>query len=417
MGNGAVAPHAAFTKTGHQAQRVVVNPSDTDADVITAFHPESETTRTLLYGSNYVEIQPSTANSNFGATQTFTFANDVDAIGDVWARVKLTLTAASGGTADVKDMALARVIDRVEVMVRNSTWQTMENSDLLVMAKTALHGPDYERFYLQSNGCLTSTGALTNTHAQLGSAATADYIVWVPLTIFNWGGPSRSHLTAGAPHQSFRIKLTYAAKEVAQGGTAGAAIGTASALDVSLWARQHVLTNFERDQIRGNTIAKNLRLTQHAEETAASQMNIELDSFSLLASHLLIAVEAAGDLAESTPAILKDAELLLNTSSHSGKLEGSFLATCAGAGMGLEVNDVFDLAYSAEGDRRFNLYVFPLASEAYGSDGCPMNRFDTIRLKLNFESGVAPTDKVLVTCVGTASAIYSKQAASLQYHS
>ena len=26
MGNGAVAPHAAFTKTGHQAQRVVVNP-------------------------------------------------------------------------------------------------------------------------------------------------------------------------------------------------------------------------------------------------------------------------------------------------------------------------------------------------------------------------------------------------------
>ena len=54
-------------------------------------------------------------------------------------------------------------------MVGNSTWQTMENSDLLVMAKTALHGPDYERFYLQSNGCLTSTGALTNTHAQLGS--------------------------------------------------------------------------------------------------------------------------------------------------------------------------------------------------------------------------------------------------------
>ena len=121
MGNGAVAPHAAFTKTGHQAQRVVVNPSDTDADVITAFHPESETTRTLLYGSNYVEIQPSTANSNFGATQTFTFANDVDAIGDVWARVKVNIAAVTNNHT-IQEMALARVIDRVEVMVGNSTW-------------------------------------------------------------------------------------------------------------------------------------------------------------------------------------------------------------------------------------------------------------------------------------------------------
>ena len=416
MGNGAVAPHAAFTKTGHQAQRVVVNPSDTDADVITAFHPESETTRTLLYGSNYVEIQPSTANSNFGATQTFTFANDVDAIGDVWARVKVNL-AASGGAHAVGEMALARVIDRVEVMVGNSTWQTMENSDLLVMAKTALHGPDYERFFLQANGALASGTDLAAAPVSVADGQNKDFIVWVPLTIFNWGGPARSHLTAGAPHQSFRIKLTYSSAAVAQQGSSN---GTASALDVSLWARQHVLTNFERDQIRGNTIAKNLRLTQHAEETASTQMNIELDSFSLLASHLLIAVEAAGDLAEGGAAnlsILKDAELLLNTSSHSGKLEGSFLATCAGAGMGLEVNDVFDLtALSAEA-RRFNLYVFPLASEAYGSDGCPMNRFDTIRLKLNFESAPAATDKVLVTCVGTASAIYSKQAASLQYHS
>lgn len=416
MGNGAVAPHAAFTKTGHQAQRVVVNPSDTDADVITAFHPESETTRTLLYGSNYVEIQPSTANSNFGATQTFTFANDVDAIGDVWARVKVTVAAVTNNHT-IQEMALARVIDRVEVMVGNSTWQTMENSDLLVMAKTALHGPDYERFYLQANGCLESGADLAAAPSAITAGQNKDYIVWVPLTIFNWGGPARSHLTAGAPHQSFRIKLTYAAKEVAQQGNSATA--AASALDVSLWARQHVLTNFERDQIRGNTIAKNLRLTQHAEETASTQMNIELDSFSLLASHLLIAVEASGDLAEgATNSILKDAELLLNTSSHSGKLEGSFLATCAGAGMGLEVQDVFDLtATTTAGARRFNLYVFPLASEAYGSDGCPMNRFDTIRLKLNFESAPTAGDKVLVTCVGTASAIYSKQAASLQYHS
>ena len=142
-GNGAVAPHAAFTKTGHQAQRTVQKPTATD-NVVTAFHPEEEVERTLLFGSNFVEIQPSTANSSFGSTQTFTFSNDVDAIGDVYARIELGLGEAlqfltdngKPGITSIDELALARVIDRCEVMVGNSTWQTLENSDIVSLAAT-----------------------------------------------------------------------------------------------------------------------------------------------------------------------------------------------------------------------------------------------------------------------------------------
>merc|ERR1711965_683690 len=104
---------------------------------------------------------------------------------------------------------------------------------------------------------------------------------------------------------------------------------------------QHIMTNFERDQIRANTVAKSLRLTQHAEASpSAASLTVELDSFSLLTSHLVIVAEAASDIAAAK--WLKNAELLLNTSSHSGRLEGAFMHAMAPASMGLNVNHIMD---------------------------------------------------------------------------
>ena len=422
-GNGAVAPHAAATRTGHQAQRTVVNPGDTDADVVTAFHPDTESERTLLYGTNHVEIQPSSSASNlFGSSQTYTFSNDVDAIGDVYARIELTVDTTTG--TDVKFLGV-RAIKRCEVMVGNSTWQTLENADIMSLLTTTLDSASFERLKETSSKVGPSNDSPSVPANPDGDSQ--KIVCYVPLKIFTSGGPSRAHLTAGAPHQSFRIKLSFQDQSILQADTG---VTAADSLSCKLFARQHIMTNFERDQIRANTIAKTLHLTQHAEKSfslsatagTVHTVDVELDSFSLLASHLLIGFDPIGaDAATSTSVVdfLDSAELLLNTSSHSGELDGEFLTTVALTDMGLVPN--YKPADSSTHSALSNLAVFPIASKAYGPDGCPLNRFDTIRLKLKYRSGgalsTATNIKVSVTCVGTASAIYSKQAASLQYHS
>ena len=61
------------------------------------------------------------------------------------------------------------------------------------------------------------------------------------------------------------------------------------------------------------------------------------------------------------------------------------------------------------------VYVFPIAATPWGPDGCPFNRFDTVRLNLKVYDEF--TGNISVTCCGTASAVYANQSASLQYHS
>jgi hypothetical protein len=424
-GQGAMAPIAGHTGTGHQAQRTAVDILDVDgADVVTDFHPDSETSKTLLYGSNFVEIQPSTTGANPGSSQTFTFSNDVDAIGDMYVRVQCQVLAtnAATGISELPQLALARLIDRAEIMVGNSTWQTMENADIIAMASTTLSNGAYDILDAQARGKQTADQFLEDRGTTNPFGTNPKTLVcWFPLSSFTSGGPARAHLVAGAPHQSVRVKFTYASDT-----SLGANLAVSN-LAVQLWNRQHIMTNAERDQIRNNTIAKTLRLTQHAEHTGPTgvdkHMQVELDSFSLLASHLIIIAESTSDRPSDTtnPAFLKSAELLLNTSSHSGSLPGSFMQGMAAASMGLQVNLVDSLESdntiisndNQSGVRR-DFYVFPIASTPYGADGCPFNRFDTIRLKLDW--GYFP-GQVSVTCVGTTTAVYKNQAASVLYFS
>jgi len=321
-GQGAMAPIAGHTGTGHQAQRTAVDLTDVDGvDVVTDFHPDSETSRTLLYGSNFVEIQPSTTGSKLGSSQTFTFSNDVDAIGDMYAHIKIAYTNETLATNfdEFPALMLARIIDRVEVMVGNSTWQTMENSDILAMASTMLENGAYDILDSQGRGFQVEGQALKNragkpeseAASNVGLAATKTfYECWVPLYTFTAGGPARAHLVAGAPHQSVRVKLTYAKNNI---------VGplfqrnNLEDLTVQLWNRQHIMTNAEREQIRNNTVAKTIRLTQHAEHSASGTKDqfIELDSFSLLASHLIICTEGADDSLTTNLSFIGEAELLL----------------------------------------------------------------------------------------------------------
>ena len=79
--------------------------------------------------------------------------------------------------------------------------------------------------------------------------------------------------------------------------------------------------------------------------------------------------------------------------------------------MGLNYNQF----YAAGVGLGHNYYIFPLASQAYGSSSVPLNRFDNIRLKLTGLGALAAssTAAIDVTCVGETTALYKNGAASL----
>lgn len=413
---GAIGTMAAYHSSGTQALLNATDINDDD-DVTSAFNPNHQYSKVLLFGTNFVEVQPSTVGSSLGATQTFTFSNDVDAIGDMYMQFNFSLSISTGASSlkTLGDLALARVIDRCEISVGNSSWQVLEGADIVALAMTTLSGPNYNRFATKALGVDTSgTGG---PHA-LGSLTTSvSQEVWVPLNTFTKGTVDRAHLVAGSPYQTVRVKLSYTADPGFIGGMVSAASDVQ--FTARLFARQHIMTTAERDQIRDNVIAKPLHLTQHAERSVpagTSSVTVELDAFSLLTSHLLISVENTSGAPSSRT--VSNAELMLNTSSHSGTLTGDFMSWGAQSAMSLEANTTALSGIGSSLPATFtsrHVYCFPMASRPYGTDGVPLNRFDAIRLKVNL--GQSGACVVHVTSVGVSTGVYKDGAASLMYFS
>ena len=119
---------------------------------------------------------------------------------------------------------------------------------------------------------------------------------------------------------------------------------------------------------------------------------------------------------------LDSAELKLNSSSFSGTIDAQLLDGTTAASLGLISNSLDNIMGNNMRDAdqsRKSIYVFPLASRAYGGSSVPLNRFDNIRLKVT-PCNVIPADAISgpaavidVTCVGETSAVYKDGAASL----
>jgi hypothetical protein len=159
-------------------------------------------------------------------------------------------------------------------------------------------------------------------------------------------------------------------------------------------------------------LPKRIKMTQNSSKSVAAgpaNLDFDLDHFSLYGSHIIISVPAVG--ATDIDTLNKSTvELLLNSSSFSGKLPLGLLKM-TGPSMGLFTNE-----YGATGGTgSYTTYVFPLASRAYGGSSVPLNRFDNIRLKINWGGSFAfeGNSKVNITCVGETTALYKGGAASL----
>ena len=158
-------------------------------------------------------------------------------------------------------------------------------------------------------------------------------------------------------------------------------------------------------------LPKRIKMTQNKNINASGTSGVfelDIDNFSLYGSHLIISMTSPDD-----QSILFNgfAELLLNSSSFSGKLPLGLLKI-TGPTMGLFTNE-YTTGGSTDISNR-ETFVFPLASYAYGGSSVPLNRFDNIRLKLTVPTGAfSSAPNINVTCVGETTALYKGGAASL----
>ena len=415
--SGAVAAHAAYNGSGTQGLAVTNKIHDDDGDVMSVFWNKNDTTRQLLYGSAFVEV-PSSGGSGTSAITTdnsviFDVNNDIDCLGDMVLNVKYTNTNAA--QKNIASQQLAQVVNRIEIQVGTQIWQTFENADLLALASTELSSGSFADFCFQTSGGVAADNQFINNEP--GAVATSGVAnAYLPIKLFtktlgprleNFAEQTESgYLMAAAPHQSVKIKV-YTLRQTSPN------VGT---LELALYAKNQVMCNEEREQMKAMPMGlpKRLKMTQNKSYSNAannpSSLDIDLDIFSLYASHIIISIpQASIDLATLYSGY---AELLLNSSSFSGKLPLGLLKL-TGSSIGLFTNEYWDS--NMNNSAKFT-FVFPLASRAYGGSSVPLNRFDNIRLKLTglpTSNGIESGDIVNVTCVGETTALYKGGAASL----
>ena len=375
-------------------------------------------------------------------------------------------TISSITSLKLKPGALDNIIERIEFQVGTQIWQTLEKDDVRVLYNTELSEAAF-----QTAARRAAPNEITTAHTFSGptfaTSLPVEFTFIIPsLTktlapqLENFSNISESgYPLAAAPHQSIKIKLYFATRpktsSVSSDGTAGGATGTTTAdvltfgndqyieslnlttsagtyasdvsdvafvanlpitiKSVKMYAKHLIMCNEEREQMKAMPMGlpKRLKMTQNSIVTDVknvSQKSIDLDHFSLYASHLII----SGDLGSE---FIKSAELKLNSSSFSGVLPGQLLDYASAQSLGLYVNRNITghiTASPKEEQKGFGILVFPLASSAYSGSSVPFNRFDSIRLLLTFTNSVTANESYInITCVGETTALFKGGAASL----
>jgi hypothetical protein len=274
-------------------------------------------------------------------------------------------------------------------------------------------------------------------------------------------------LVAAAPHQTVKVKVylentDYVKKHVFLTDTGLAGIADTPKLELKLFGKHIIMCNEEREQMKAmpEGLPKRIKMSQNVTHTLdshpAESFTVDLDHFSLLASHLIITVFGTHEYANaeatdlgaspvtstnnnhravthSMTNALDEVELKLNSSSFSGTIKGSLLTAPVADMLGLYYNtQPYYGALSGTSTATtqnehvtglYRTYVFPLASQAFSGSSVPLNRFDNIRLTILLPSAETPSSgdhtvfgastRVTVTCVGETTALYKGGAASL----
>jgi hypothetical protein len=273
--SGAVAAHAAYNGSGTQGLAVTNKITGNEGDVMSVFWNKNDTTRQLLFGSTFVEIQSSGASSTdfIGSSRLFTVNNDIDCLGDVYLQIGL------GGTATIAPNAafwVLNLIDRIEIQVGTQIWQTIDKTDIRSILATELPEGSFDNFFsntLKSGNIYFLLPSLFNTLSS-------------PLTSYT-NHVEDGYLMAAAPHQQVKIKVSFNSK-----ATASVGISDITITDCKLFGKHQIMCNEEREQIKSMMmgIPKRLKMTQNVVVSGITSqaVTVDLDQFSLYGSHLVI---------------------------------------------------------------------------------------------------------------------------------
>jgi len=446
--SGAVAAHAAYNGSGTQGLAVTNKIQDQEGDVMSVFWNKNDTTRQLLHGAAFIDI-PTSGNggtTSFGGNQIFTVNNDIDAIGEMY----LHINAASSSTYYLKG-SLAAIIKRIEFHVGTQIWHTLEKEDIQALNMSEMPEGVFGAYHRSTYGSYSSSGQKNKAAWGMKTpiANGASGVIRIP-TISRQVGPTMSkfsnvvenaYLVAAAPHQTVKVKVylenpQYVRDNVFAADSSGASWQAAlPTLELKLYGKHIIMCNEEREQMKAmpQGLPKRIKMSQNVTHAlpathTTENFTVDLDHFSLYASHLLITVIGGGGPANghttSKALTLDEVELKLNSSSYSGTLKGSLLTGPTADMLGLYQNTqpYFDATLNENPTGIYRTYIFPLASQAFSGSSVPLNRFDNIRLSMKLSnnknevgSALASLNatRVVVTCVGETTALYKGGAASL----
>tara|TARA_B110000858_G_C17457371_1_gene316918 strand:+ start:133 stop:546 length:414 start_codon:yes stop_codon:yes gene_type:complete len=134
-------------------------------------------------------------------------------------------------------------------------------------------------------------------------------------------------------------------------------------------------------------------------------MLLDLDNFNMYASHIIVSGWLTSDIC------ITDMNLELNGYSYNKTFEPSAIDFATKLCLGLNYN-----RYTFNGvDKEDGIgsLVIPLASTAYSGSSVPLDRYSSIRLRINFNANAGPRSYINVTCVGTTTVSYNNSTANI----
>ena len=135
---------------------------------------------------------------------------------------------------------------------------------------------------------------------------------------------------------------------------------------------------------------------------------LDLDSFNLYASHIIV----SGWLTSGV--YITDMNLELNGHSYQKVIEPGVIDYATKSYLGLYYNRyTFNGVDKEDGTGSL---VIPLASTAYSGSSVPLDRYSSIRLRINFNTLAEPRSYINVTCVGTTTVSYNNNTANIEMY-
>jgi hypothetical protein len=372
----AIAALAGFNGKGTQGLVATETPTGDDRS---AFWNENDTTKTLLYGSTFTKCAESADTPNMGS-KTWILDSGIDVLGDIGLEMEVY-----GGDTSRKFNSLFNIIDRIDFKVGSTIWQRLDGKSLIDiigskaessgMGSRSVGGGPYSTTLYQAG---TQTVSYVK-HVFLLHLLTQGLSMYTPL-------PSSmvtetGHFVCASPDQQVSVTIYF--KDWKNLNENGASI---SNVKTSLYYKHYILSNFERQKITNNPIPKRLNSTQSRmfnDLTSSPNSTIVLDvsEFSLYSSNLLLSLndqpDSQGRAVDSYGTYIAfDFELLLNNTSVFGVISSEALNVF---GQNFSKRTNID-GYSAMD--HWEVYVIPLASCYNSASFVPLNRFDSIQIKL-----------------------------------